>query len=1563
MIVYFADRQFNILGQASTGLPQGLIVVDDNKAEEIETGIASFECKLHFDDATRAKAKAFTAPGNYILRSDGKESELFSITDRETNTKKQEIYIYAEDDGLDLLNEVVGAYEADQPYAIDHYINKYAAGAGFVIGINEAEGLTKQLVWDSEETASARIANIAAQFDGCEVSFSFKVTGLRVVKKYINIYRERGKDNGIQLRLDKEIDSIITTESIANLATALQVTGGTPDDSDEPITLLGYEYDDGDFYVDGSVLKSRTAFKKWSRLILGNQEGGHITKPFTSKATSQAVLCEEAIAELKRYRDMEVNYEADITKFPDNVRIGDRVSIIDDADELYVSARILKLETSVVNQEHKVTLGEYLIKTSGIRQKVIELAEQFAKQTVSVKNAQKIATSAKKTAEAAQTQAEAAAKEATAAQTKADAAKVTADKAAQSAENAQAKALAAEAAVNKVEQSVTAIETSVTEAREAIDNAQSAADTATAKAEEAETAANNAQAKAEAAETAAGKAQASAESAVTKADTAIDTANTAKTAAEEASTTALAAKADAEQAGKDIQNWADDLETYKQTVSAEYSRKTELTEATTSLQSQITTNANELGILHSQVTSIDETANNAAEQAQNAQANAALAQQQAEQATADAEAAQTAANNAAAAATAAQNEADTAKAAAATAQDVADTAKANLEAAQETLATVQSRVDATEADIAAAEKAVENAQSAADKAQADANAAATKANNAQSVADAAVSSAEAAQTAADNAADKANIAQQAADEAKGNAAKAQATADEASQKAATAQATADTAKSNADNAQATADAAAATAAAAQKAADDADARAAQAAADLATAKQNLANVTSRVDVTEEEIAAAQAAVETAQAAADKAKQDAATAQSTADTAKANADAAQAAADDAKTAADNAQKAAEEAQAAADQAQADVNTLAVRVTSAETNITKNSELIALTATRDEVAQTLGGYYTKDQTDAAITAKANEINLSVDSKVQGVQVGGRNLLKNSRHITLMSNNTALYPVSYSSKTENGREFRRYIRTETTLSPTTMSLYSAIPVTEITDVLTGQEITFSFLIRCSHSTTTNTMNVLVIDGTSQSFGTTETHNIGSEWQRVSLTATITAEYDYINSNLLRFNPLMILIPTGTIDTFYVDVCEWKIEKGNKATDWSPAPEDIDDKFSNYSTTEEMHSAIDLKAEGIFSTVKSTYTSKEDFANLDVGGRNFVRDSSLKEKTNLWAFDTNNTYSFLNGYCEVYRDTANGSRTFNNQSTNSNKLLKPDDLAGGTFTLSAEIKLLDGYSITDGSTLFYRCNTTHLSSGFQEISIKLGGATTEWRKVYSTFTFGEYNFDGSCQVCIALENAGSRGICIRNIKLEKGNKATDWTPAPEDTATDVDNLQETVNNYAGYEERITAAETSITQLADSISMLVQKADKSSRMEFDEESATWSFNTGEMDEKIITNTDDIAGLKDAANSTNSNVGKLQNKLDAWEEHVSITTYEDEPCLLLYEEDSNYKQYVTNTRRIITETSGGSETVKSEVGIDTATYENVVAKEKSQVGGFAWKKRGTNRICLVWEGE
>ena len=991
MNVYFADRQMNILGMASTGLPNSVSIIEDLKTEDIETGVSIFEFRIPFFKNTRLKAEAWAEVGNYVLRSSDGGNELYQIIEAEIDTKRQEIYIYAEDDGMDLLNEVVGSYEADKAYPITHYISKYASSAGFVIGINEVPELTRKLSWEGESTATARIASVATQFDGCEVSYSFAVEGLIVTKKYINIYKERSRDHGVTMRLNREIDRIVTKKSIANIATALHCTGGTPspetdDESGDvvenpPITLQGYKYDDGDFYVDGPLLKSRKALERWSRVLWKDDDtamsGGHIVKQYSYDTLSQQTLCANAITKLKSICDMEVNYEVEMPELPPNVIIGDRVNIVDDEGELYLSTRILKLETSVIEQSVKVTMGEFLLKSSGIHEKVIELAEQFAKTTQSVSRANAVTEDAKAAAEYAQQVAEQAAAEAVNAQRAASTASDAASVARSAAVTAQQAANNAQETVDAVETSVQSLTISVSNAQAAADNAQAAAEIAQSKADEAAQKAEEGKAAAQAAAAAVGAAESKADEAIAKATTAQNTANEAKESATTAKATADAAKQDAANAQKDIDELKSSLLTMTTSMEVDYVRETDLTATEAHLQSQISHNAANINSLVSELVTIDETVNDAQEQAQEAKIKADNAKAQADQATADAQAAQAVADEAAAAAATAQSKADTAKAAAETARSVADKADADLAAAKADLATVASRVDATEEEIATAQAAVETAQIAANLAKADAEAAAKTAADAHSVADNAVSNAANAQTVANEAATQAAAAQQLANEAKGNASQAQATAAQAVATAQAAQQTANTAKADAEIAKATADQASENAASAQAMADDADAKAAQAAADLATAQQNLADVVSRVDATEEEVEAAQAAVVTAQAAADKAQEEAEAAQSTADAAKANAATAQAAANNAKTAADNAQDAANDAQRAADDAQAAVDALAVRVTSAETRITQTSEQIALMASKTYVEQTLGGYYKKEETEAAIQIESDSI----------------------------------------------------------------------------------------------------------------------------------------------------------------------------------------------------------------------------------------------------------------------------------------------------------------------------------------------------------------------------------------------------------------------------------------------------------------------------------------------------------------------------------------------------------------------------------------------------------
>lgn len=392
MIIYFADRAMNILGSASTGLPKGLMITNDKKTEEISEGVAIFECNLDYnfanpdeDEEQEVDVKKLAAVGNFILKqgADSSEAEVYTIIDSTIDPIKKDASIYAEDAGLDLLNEVVGAYAADKAYNIAYYINKFAYDSGFEIGINEVSNLTRKLSWDGEDTATKRLLSVATQFDNTEIGFSFKVENMAVTGKYINVYRNRGNDSGVTLTVDKEVSGFRIKSSIADLATAYRCTGGTPEGSENPITLNGYKYDDGDFYVEGSYVKSRKALEKWSRYQIKTEKNkndvGHIVKSFTYNTTSKSELCNRAVSSLKKICDEAVTYEVELLYLPDGVKVGDTVSIVDDDDNIYLTARLLKLEMSESNDTKEAELGDYVRQGSGIDAKVMELAERFEK--------------------------------------------------------------------------------------------------------------------------------------------------------------------------------------------------------------------------------------------------------------------------------------------------------------------------------------------------------------------------------------------------------------------------------------------------------------------------------------------------------------------------------------------------------------------------------------------------------------------------------------------------------------------------------------------------------------------------------------------------------------------------------------------------------------------------------------------------------------------------------------------------------------------------------------------------------------------------------------------------------------------------------------------------------------------------------------------------------------------------------------------------------------------------------------------------------------------------------
>lgn len=406
--------------------------------------------------------------------------------------------------------------------------------------------------------------------------------------------------------------------------------------------------------------------------------------------------------------------------------------------------------------------------------------------------------------------------------------------------------------------------------------------------------------------------------------------------------------------------------------------------------------------------------------------------------------------------------------------------------------------------------------------------------------------ASAAKTTADNAQKAANDAAAAANTAHATATAAQTAANKAQEHATSAATAASTAKANADAAQAAAN---------------------KANAALSDAQKNLADLQNRADVTDEELTAAKNAVASAQTAADaansaasKAKELANTAQSTANTAKQNAATAQSKANAAANAASAAQSTADTAKANAKKAQDDVNALKNRVTQAETKITQNSEAIALRATKTEVT----------------------------SAINNVNVGGRNLV--------LGSGTGK-GWDYETFNKDDREF-----TKGTTGTHEVYIYSS----ESFDLEKGKQYTLSF--DAKHNGHVSGAEASVLPRTYSTTGialNAARFAISTTYDHKVITFIPPSSVTSLENCVIRFDNNGSKT-SGTKAILYIK--NVKLEVGNKSTDWSPAPEDLQEDAATKANTALSESRkytdaqLKITSESITSAVSKTYQTKTD-------------------------------------------------------------------------------------------------------------------------------------------------------------------------------------------------------------------------------------------------------------------------------------------------------------------------------------------------------------------------
>lgn len=369
----------------------------------------------------------------------------------------------------------------------------------------------------------------------------------------------------------------------------------------------------------------------------------------------------------------------------------------------------------------------------------------------------------------------------------------------------------------------------------------------------------------------------------------------------------------------------------------------------------------------------------------------------------------------------------------------------------------------------------------------------------------------------------------------------------------------------------------------------------------------------------------------------------------------------------------------------------------------------------------------------------------LQLYVTDAVDNISVGGRNLLRNTNQGTVN--------WDWSMQT-GGKTIEEYLdggvravkMTRDAVEQTGWSVITyAISEDTYAHLEPNTEYTLSFDYKPSVATANGvTFSIRRGDGSNAAT------NDGGYWKEIPanewthVSGTFTTVENIPDFSLYSTEIYITRLPT-TVNSVHI-FKNLKLEKGNKSTDWSPAPEDIEARV----TTAE--SKIDQKADSITLSVLETKVDGISVGgrNLYTGTRNFDGDAWMNKST--WTEDGN-----YNG-CLVYKYTGQW-----------NGLGQMITLEANTqYTLSAWMKQ------TDGGTVKYYDSKANGATSSDKGSGSVVEVGTDWSRCHVTFTvstaemyFPRFEQDGEGQ-----------SLWVAGLKLEKGNKATDWSPAPEDPA-----------------------------------------------------------------------------------------------------------------------------------------------------------------------------------------
>ena len=464
----------------------------------------------------------------------------------------------------------------------------------------------------------------------------------------------------------------------------------------------------------------------------------------------------------------------------------------------------------------------------------------------------------------------------------------------------------------------------------------------------------------------------------------------------------------------------------------------------------------------------------------------------------------------------------------------------------------------------------------------------------------------------------------------------------------------------------------------------------------------------------------------------------------------------------------------------------------------------------------------GYATTTIVENKVQETANSISREIRNIRESIptSVGGRNYIVDSDKLTNINSGG----TNWEKTVENGTlVFTKVRATEST------GIWTQI-MPFLKDNFQNEVLTWSLDVKASKNISFNNVG-------QETNGFKGRVDITTQWQRISHTFTnkYTQHYAFV------FYQMIGTCSPG--DKVYVRLP--KLEIGNVATDWTPAPEDnnafvknteFSNKFNenargitnqltaleNYKNQDgarvanmqiwvQNNTANQLTAERRniekwvndkgYATISVVENKVQETANsfsreisnvrnsipTSIGGRNYIPNSNFAKDLENWEMArlNNSGLNWQKGHAITHFGrglhiwgTPNGDykglgTMFNLTAKQGEKLTLSMDL--GKDALTAHSILFIGlHYVVDNDIVSQQWQTLDLAT--QNFEVK------KYKRISKTFTVtADMN---KCRLMIHAQNNKIINFYIDNIKLEKGDISTDWTPAPEDVEQNVNEL-----------------------------------------------------------------------------------------------------------------------------------------------------------------------------------